>query len=110
MSLRRSLVLGVWRGGRWLQRERRRELDLLERDVRLDLRYTLNLGQPLLQESLVGCHVGNDDPQEVVGFTAHQIAFQDFRTLGDGFLEDFDTALRLLVERNLDEDGDADVQ
>ena len=48
--------------------------------------------------------------KEVVDLAAHQVALEDFLAPRDRLLEDLDALLRLLIERDLDEHGHADVQ
>ncbi|CAN0639889.1 hypothetical protein BCEP27_130079 [Burkholderia cepacia] len=67
-----------------LRRQRRRQLDLLHRNVRLHAQHARDAREGFHLEAPVVVDIGRDDAQQEIAVARHQVAFDDFRHLLDG--------------------------
>src|SRR5690606_34710053 len=69
------------------ERQPRVVLDLLQRELRIDVGHALEREQLAPQEALVFLDAAHDHAQQVIGLAGHGVAFEHFREIEHGALE-----------------------
>ena len=80
-------------------------LYLFEREAGADSGHAGDAGEVIEDEALVGGDIRDDDAEQIIGVTGHQVAFHDLGAFEDGFFEAL-SAIGLFFEADLDEDAD----